>query len=208
MVSYAISRLIIQWGILSLIFFHSPFRRLLKIVQIFKDSAIFDLVMKEIFTETQNKNQQIKKKSKNYFQYKPFAIFTISYSLLQLFLISFHHSHNFKLSLIFLLNCLISLWTERPFWLWGMRAPLFFLCLGLLGLPTGYAYKKVAANGPKLLKIVTTPTQPQLNSKVGCDTKMTLIHHPPPPPPTTHHHPHKLNVSNIAAVTDPISTKL
>ena len=31
--------------------------------------------------------------------------------------------------------------------------------------------------------IVTTPTQPQLNSKVGCDTKMTLDHHPPPPPP-------------------------
>ena len=32
--------------------------------------------------------------------------------------------------------------------------------------------------------IVTTPTQPQLNSKVGCDTKMTLhhhYHHPPPP---------------------------
>ena len=34
--------------------------------------------------------------------------------------------------------------------------------------------------------IVTTPTQPQLNSTVGCDMKMTLIHHPPPPP-TTHH---------------------
>ena len=31
---------------------------------------------------------------------------------------------------------------------------------------------------------VTTPTQPQLNSKVGCDTKMTLIHQPQPPPPT------------------------
>ena len=44
--------------------------------------------------------------------------------------------------------------------------------------------------------IVTTPTQPQLNSKVGCDMKMTLVH------------PHKLNVSNISAVTDPISTKL
>ena len=29
-------------------------------------------------------------------------------------------------------------------------------------------------------KIVTTPTQPQLNSTVGCDTKMILIHHPPP----------------------------
>ena len=46
---------------------------------------------------------------------------------------------------------------------------------------------------------VTTPTQPQLNSKVGFDMKMTLHHH---------HHPHKLNVSNISAVTDPISTKL
>ena len=35
--------------------------------------------------------------------------------------------------------------------------------------------------------IVATPTQPQLNSKVGCDMKMTLIHyhHHPPPPPTT-----------------------
>ena len=32
--------------------------------------------------------------------------------------------------------------------------------------------------------IVTTPTQPQLNSTVGYDTKMTLIHHHPPP--TTH----------------------
>ena len=60
---------------------------------------------------------------------------------------------------------------------------------------------------------VTTPTQPLLNSKVGCDTKMTLIHHHhhPPPPTTTHHHhhhPHKLNVSNITTVTDPISTQL
>ena len=27
--------------------------------------------------------------------------------------------------------------------------------------------------------IVTSPTQPQLNSKVGFDTKMTLEHHPP-----------------------------
>ena len=54
--------------------------------------------------------------------------------------------------------------------------------------------------------IVTTPTQPQLNSKVGCDMKMTLIHHHPPPPPT--HHPHKLNVGNISAVTGPILMKL
>ena len=49
-----------------------------------------------------------------------------------------------------------------------------------------------------LLTIVTTPTQPQLNSKVGFDMKMTLHHHPP----------HKLNVSNISAVTDPDLTKL
>ena len=42
------------------------------------------------------------------------------------------------------------------------------------------------------LAVVTTPTQPQLRSKVGFDTKMT------------HHPPHKLNVSNISAVTDPI----
>ena len=32
-------------------------------------------------------------------------------------------------------------------------------------------------------KIVTTPTQPQLNSKVGCDTQTTLS--PPPTPPPT-----------------------
>ena len=37
----------------------------------------------------------------------------------------------------------------------------------------------------ELGSIVTTPTQPQLNSKVGCDTRMTLIHHPPPPTTTT-----------------------
>ena len=46
--------------------------------------------------------------------------------------------------------------------------------------------------------IVTTPTQPQLNSKVGFDTKMTL----------DHHQYHKLNVINISPVPDPISTKL
>ena len=43
---------------------------------------------------------------------------------------------------------------------------------------------------------VTTPTQPQLNSKVGCDTKMTL----------DHHHHHKLNVINISAVCGQILT--
>ena len=36
-----------------------------------------------------------------------------------------------------------------------------------------------------LVIIVTTPTQPQFNSKVGFDTKRTLDHHHPPPPPTT-----------------------
>ena len=46
--------------------------------------------------------------------------------------------------------------------------------------------------------IVTTPTQPQLNSKVAFDTKITLDHHPPPP--------HKLNVINISAVADLILT--
>ena len=45
--------------------------------------------------------------------------------------------------------------------------------------------------------IVTTPTQPQLNSKVGFDMKMTLDHPP-----------HKLNVINISAVPDLILTKL
>ena len=47
--------------------------------------------------------------------------------------------------------------------------------------------------------IVTTPTQPQLNSKVGFDMKMTLDDHTPL---------HKLNVINISAVPDPILTKL
>ena len=46
--------------------------------------------------------------------------------------------------------------------------------------------------------IVTTPTQPQLNSKVGFDTKMTLDHPPP----------QKLNVINISGVPAPILTKL
>ena len=34
------------------------------------------------------------------------------------------------------------------------------------------------------LHFVTAPTQPQLNLKVGFDTKMTLHHHHHPPPPT------------------------
>ena len=44
--------------------------------------------------------------------------------------------------------------------------------------------------------------QPNLNKTVGFYTKMTLQ----PPPPTTH--PHKLKVSNISAVNDPILMKL
>ena len=55
----------------------------------------------------------------------------------------------------------------------------------------------------QLGKIVKTPTQRQLNNnstKVGFDMKMTLQTTPPTP--------HKLNVLNISAVTDPILTKL
>ena len=50
--------------------------------------------------------------------------------------------------------------------------------------------------------IVKTPTlpQPNLNTTVGFDTKMTLH--------TPHPTPQKLNVSNISAVTDPIWMKL
>ena len=46
--------------------------------------------------------------------------------------------------------------------------------------------------------IVTTPTQLQLNSKVGFDMQMT----------SDHHYHHELNDSNISAASDPISTKL
>ena len=46
-------------GFSSWTFSNSPFRWLLEIVQNFKDWAIFDQVMKEIHTETQNKKQQI-----------------------------------------------------------------------------------------------------------------------------------------------------
>ena len=49
------------------------------------------------------------------------------------------------------------------------------------------------------LLIVTTPTEPQLNSKVGFDTKMTFNHH---------HHHHKLNDIDISAVPDPILTNI
>ena len=52
--------------------------------------------------------------------------------------------------------------------------------------------KQVANSSQKIAIIITTPTQPQLNSKVGFDTKMTL----------DHHQYHKLNVINISAVPD------
>ena len=41
-----------------------------------------------------------------------------------------------------------------------------------------YDYVGVQGDCRKLY-FVTTPTQPQLNSKVGCDMKMTLVHPPP-----------------------------
>ena len=50
--------------------------------------------------------------------------------------------------------------------------------------------------------IVTTPTQPQLNSKVGFDMKMTLNHHqPPPPPPTTQTQIHIVNTKLFGSST-------
>ena len=48
------------------------------------------------------------------------------------------------------------------------------------------------------IHIVTTPTQPQLNSKVVFDMKMTL----------NHHQPHKLNNLDISAFPNQILTKL
>ena len=50
------------------------------------------------------------------------------------------------------------------------------------------------------LVFVTTPPKPDLHSKVGFETKMTLHQ----PPPTHLHHHHKLKVINIPAVPDPI----
>ena len=46
------------WHFLSWTFFNSPLCRLFKIVQDFKDSAIFDQVINERLTEEQNKIQQ------------------------------------------------------------------------------------------------------------------------------------------------------
>ena len=60
----AISRLIMYRGSLSLNFFNSSFRQLLKIVENFKDWTIFDQVMKEILKVPQNKNQQLHKEFK------------------------------------------------------------------------------------------------------------------------------------------------
>ena len=49
--------------------------------------------------------------------------------------------------------------------------------------------------------VVTTPTQPQLNSKVGCDMKMTLIHHHHPPPPPTTTHTNSMSVISLLLLT-------
>ena len=65
----------------------------------------------------------------------------------------------------------------------------------------GFIFMKNTLWGQINMEIVTTPTQPQLNSKVGFDTKMTFDHHHHPPP-------HKLLGSNISAVTGPIWIKL
>ena len=85
---------------------------------------------------------------------------------------------------------------------------LTFCRLGVYRWPFSYLQTdKISGfdeeGGAMILTFVTTPTQPQLNSKVGCDMKMTLIHHPP-----TTTHPRKLNVSNISAVTGLLLVKL
>ena len=91
-------------------FFNSHFCWLLKIVQNFKDWPIFDQITKEILTETQNENQQIRREFKklcpilishNFHHLLWCAIFTI-----KLFLTLFNYFHNFKLLLSFLLNCI------------------------------------------------------------------------------------------------------
>ena len=61
---------------------------------------------------------------------------------------------------------------------------------GLFLLPTStWAFCRIAANSsslrPESIHMVTSPTQSQLNSIVGFDTKMTLHHHQPPAPPPT-----------------------
>ena len=90
------------------------------------------------------------------------------------------------------------------FMLWQYSSHVGLTWLSFLQLSSDFILTHtMSANIIAYILVVTAPTQPQLNSKVGFDTKMTLDHH--------HHlllHPHKLNVSNISAVTDPMSTKL
>ena len=81
-------------------------------------------------------------------------------------------------------------WTSRTL---EISAPKKQLCKLLWKLPILIVSSKHFLS----LTIVTTPTQPQFNSKVGFVAKMTLDHHPL-----------KLNVINISAVPDPILPKL
>ena len=72
---------------------------------------------------------------------------------------------------------------------------------------------KGRGRGPIEKSIVTAPTQPQLNSKVGFDVKMTLDHHPPPHPQHQQHQQQQNQNNNnnnkyILAINDPISTHL
>ena len=64
------------------------------------------------------------------------------------------------------------------------------------------SYKKIVTRIMAKVFIVTTPIQPQLNSKVGCAMKMTLHnHHQQQQPP-------QIQCHHISAVPDPILTKL
>ena len=74
---FAITQLMMHRGFSSWTFSNSPFRWLLKVVQNFKDWAIFDQVIKEILTEGQNKIQQNCSWIKSYYPK-----------------ITFHHFHN------------------------------------------------------------------------------------------------------------------
>ena len=96
-------------------------------------------------------------------------------------------------------------------WLVFYHCPLPYVVLVRLTMHFTVETTPVWSNMMTPCQIVTTPTQPQLNSKVVCDTKITLHHHhhnPPPLPTTTTNTYHKLNVINISAVPDPILTKL
>ena len=55
------------------------------------------------------------------------------------------------------------------------------------------------------LNIVTTPTQPEFNSKVGCDTKMTL--QTTPPSPSHHRNSTEAFRSRVTTVTSITTTK-